>query len=56
MKRIPEPEVLYEASEDSTAHQDEVNWAFDVLFDEVLKRRLKLSTGTLPMPMTVVYN
>lgn len=50
------PKITYTEVPALSEGEHALEAAFDVLFDEVLKRRLKLSTGALPMPMTVVYN
>ena len=50
------PEILYQEVQVQPEHERMLEAAFDVLFDDVLKRRQKLSTEALSIPMTVVYN
>lgn len=50
------PEVTYHEAETLLEHEHALDAAFDVLFNEVLRRRVELSTETLPKCPTSVYN
>lgn len=50
------PEITYQEAETLLENENALNAAFDILFDEVLKRRLELSPDATSIPMTSVYN
>ncbi len=49
-------EVLYKEADALSEHEHDLDAAFDLLFEKVLKRRMELSTTPLHKEMTTVYN
>ena len=46
-KRMPDPAVIYQEAETILEHEPDLKAAYDILFKEVLKRRMELSTRNL---------
>lgn len=49
-KKMPDPVVIYEEAETLSEHEQDLKVAYDILFKEVIRRRIKkLSTRVIPI-------